>query len=62
MNNVPLLNSDQLRSFNAIIGAINDTDQNPKVHFVDESGGTSKTCHYKLSHYWLEFVKRIKLP
>ena len=46
VHDVPSLNSDQLSAFTSIMTAINDSEQYPKIFFVDGPGGTGKTFLY----------------
>ena len=43
---VPSPNSDQLTVFTSIMAAVNDSEQYPKIVFVDGPGGTGKTFFY----------------
>ena len=57
--NISTLNSDQQTIFDAVMTAVNSTDQYPKVFFVDGPGGTGK--HSCITLYWLRFVHNLKL-
>ena len=46
VHDVPSLNSDQLSVFISIMTAVNDSEQYPKIFFVDGPGGTGKTFLY----------------
>ena len=46
VHDVPSLNSDQLSAFTSIMTAVNDSEQYPKIFFVDGPGGTGKTFLY----------------
>ena len=45
-HNLPLLNTDQLRIYNNVIGALYDSNVYSKVSFIDGPGGTGKTFLY----------------
>ena len=51
---VPSLNSDQLTVFTSIMAAVNDSEQYPKMFFVDGPGAQEK--HSFIIHFWLEFA------
>ena len=46
VHDVPSLNSDRLSAFTSIMTAVNDSEQHPKIFFVDGPGGTGKTFLY----------------
>ena len=47
INNLPLLNTDQLRINNIVIEAVYDSKLYSKVFFINVPGGTVKTFLYK---------------